>query len=126
MNKVGSIWKPQDNPWKKRMSWDEKIAQHFRAHGMPRVAKEVIEGHEVYIGVSDEKFFDEPEQYPSGYYNTAFAIRRGSVTPIQLMHFDGNHDLEMTENARLMGRVNRTVAAAVDAIKMGKEGGLYE
>lgn len=126
MSEVGSIHKRPDI--KKRfghMSWDEKVAQHFKAHGMPKVAKQVVEGHEVYIGVSDEKLFDEAE-YPSGYYNTAFAIRRGKMTPIQILHFDGNHDPDLTEAAKMTGRVNRTIQAAMEAIKLGQEGGLYE
>jgi len=123
--KVGAIHKRQSNPWKKRLSWDEKIAQHFKAHGMPYVAKEMVDGHEVYIGVGDKQH-DEPKEYPSGYYNAAFAVRRGKITPIQILHFDGNHDENMTEEGRLKGRVNTTIRAAKDAIQLGKEGGLYE
>lgn len=110
--------------WGKR-SMDERIAQHMKAHELPKVAKEIIMGHEVYIGISDEKLWDEAE-YPSGYYKTAYAIRRGKTTPVQIVIFDGNHDPDMTEEGRLKARLNTTIREAMGSLRLGLEGGLYE
>lgn len=117
--------KEKDKLWKKR-SWDERIAQHFKAHELPSVAKETLLGHEVYIGVSDEKLHDAPKEYSGGYFKTAFAVRRGKTAFIRILEFDGNHDSEMTDNSRLQARVNRTIREAVNEIEVGQEGGLYE
>jgi len=127
MNEVGSIHKRSglERAWKHR-SWDERIAQHFKAHELPRVAKEKILGHEVYIGVSDEKQWDEMVKYPSGYYKTAYAIKKDKTFAVQILEFDGNHDPELTEHTKLQARVNKTVNEAVDSIKLGIEGGMYE
>jgi hypothetical protein len=111
--------------WAQR-SWDERIAQHFRAHELPLVAKEVILNHEVFIGVHKEKFFDEPKEYPSGYYKTAFAVLRGKTVPIQVLEFDGNHDPLLTDNMKLQARVNKTIREAINSIELGREGGFYE
>lgn len=111
--------------WGQR-SWDERIAQHFKAHELPNVAKEKILDHEVYIGVSAEKLHDAPKEYPSGYFKTAFAILKGKTVPVQILEFDGNHDPEMTDSGRLRARIGRTIQEARNAIQTGKEAGFYE
>ena len=126
MNEVAGIHKRQG--LQKHLglrSWDERIAQHMKAHELPLVAKEKILGHEVYIGVSDEKLWDSTE-YESGYYKTAYAIMRGKTVPIQILEFDGNHNDDMTDQARLQARLNKTIKEAICSIELGIEGGLYE
>lgn len=111
--------------WGQR-SWDERIAQHFKAHELSNVAKEKILGHEAYIGVSDEKFWDSKDEYPSGYYKTSYAIKRGKDFAVQILIFDGNHDPGLTEHSKLKGRVNKTIREATGSIQLGIKGGMYE
>ena len=127
MNKVAGIHKRDglEKIWGKR-SWDERIAQHFKAHELPNVAKETLLGHEVYIGVNNEKQWDEKEKYPSGYYKTAYAVKKDKMVAVQILEFDGNHDPVLTDKSRLQARVNKTIQEAVSSIELGIEGGMYE
>lgn len=122
--------KEKDKIWGKR-SWDERIAQHFKAHALPKVAKEVIMGRDVYVGVSDEKHHDAPDDYPSGYYRTGFAVAKPRPDGkrdffVQILEFDGQHDPEYTDYDKLRGRLNTTVRTAREHIEIGIQGGQYE
>ncbi len=106
----------------------EHVARWLQNESVKPTTKVVVDGHEVGIADDDSLHFDAPEKFPSGYYITTYAVKRGKQVIAQPLYFDAAHEdmASRTPKARISARVNTAILNAKSWIRDAKLAGWYE
>lgn len=101
--------------------WFEKFCRDHQLKPLVKVEDPMAD-----ILIADGGVFtDRKDEYPSGYYQTAWGLQRDKMSIATWLEFEANHDEGWSLRAKQEGRVNAALAKAREFISKAREVDLY-